>query len=189
MGERFSHPQLRSRRCGVAPLIFLAQDTDTQTVAQIKIPIIHFFFIRQKYKKNTFLKQPRRGKTHGVQLTPHKAEPQCGGLRADAKFCVSISQPLSSIWQVLPKYLASRSKHFYLPRTCHIHPNPFGNPCQTPCSVETVILRLYNVVATNGRGCNFLYNLNNSATISASLSSVNTLGSKPKACITARSLS
>jgi len=27
---------------------------------------------------NTFLEQPRRGKTHEVQLTPHKAKPQCG---------------------------------------------------------------------------------------------------------------
>ena len=27
---------------------------------------------------NCFLEQPRRGKTHEVQLTPHKAKPQCG---------------------------------------------------------------------------------------------------------------
>ena len=32
----------------------------------------------QNYKKNSFLKQPRRGKTHAVLITPHKAKPQCG---------------------------------------------------------------------------------------------------------------
>ena len=28
--------------------------------------------------KNFFLKQSRRDNTHEVQLTPHKAKPQCG---------------------------------------------------------------------------------------------------------------
>ena len=28
---------------------------------------------------NSFLEQPRRGKTREAKLTPHKAEPQCGG--------------------------------------------------------------------------------------------------------------
>ena len=50
VGERFSQPQLRSRRCGVAPLIFLAQEVDIQMIAQKIIPIVSFFFIRQKYK-------------------------------------------------------------------------------------------------------------------------------------------
>ncbi len=30
---------------------------------------------------NNFLKQPRRGKTREAQVTPHKAQPQCGALR------------------------------------------------------------------------------------------------------------
>ena len=38
---------------------------------------------------NFFLKQPQRGKTHGVQLTPHKAEPQCGALE----------QPIPLLWR------------------------------------------------------------------------------------------
>ncbi len=38
---------------------------------------------------NTFLKQSRRDKTHAVQLTPHKAEPQCGALK----------QPIPLLWR------------------------------------------------------------------------------------------
>ena len=33
---------------------------------------------QRKIYLKIFLKQSRRDKTHGVQLTPHKAKPQCG---------------------------------------------------------------------------------------------------------------
>ena len=39
--------------------------------------------------KNFFFEQPRRGKTHEVQLTPHKAKPQCGVLE----------QPIPLLWR------------------------------------------------------------------------------------------
>ena len=39
---------------------------------------------------NSFLEQPRRGKTREAKLTPHKAEPQCGG-RAPRNRTLTIS--------------------------------------------------------------------------------------------------
>ena len=39
------------------------------------------------YMINNFLKQPRRGKTREAQVTPHKAQPQCGAhQRAQPQF-------------------------------------------------------------------------------------------------------
>ena len=56
--------------------------------------------------KNIFLKQPRRGNTREAQVTPHKAEPQCGvpkqSLRDNTREAqVTPHKALAAVWGLL----------------------------------------------------------------------------------------
>ena len=47
---------------------------------------------RQRMTTNTFLEQPRRGKTREALITPHKAKPQCGAPATKKPQCVGLEK-------------------------------------------------------------------------------------------------